>query len=152
MSATPPAGDAAVDDDDRVAALQAALVRSVVDGAPLPGGTPSPELPDLALAQREGVAPLLDEELPAGLAPALPRSVRLVTRDALQREAAARGDTAFLRLAPPTRDGATLWLALEVRLAPAGGGRDAVLGGVQVGLRAEGEGWRVVEAPRAFAV
>lgn len=136
----------------QLAALQAALLRSAIDGAPLPGGAPAVALPDRGLVVREGVARLLDEALAPGLAALLPRGVLLVSRDQLRRDAAARGDAAFLRLAPPAPAADVLWLSLEVRLAPADGTRDVALGGVQVGVRAAGSEWRVVEPPRAFAV
>ncbi|MDF1505121.1 hypothetical protein [Roseisolibacter sp. H3M3-2] len=135
-----------------LAALQAAVVRSAVGGAPLPGGAPPIALPDAVPPAGDGATLLLDEALPAGLSGLLLRGVRLVRPDALRRDAAALRGATFLRLAPASDAGALTRVALEVWRDPGDGTRWIALGGVQVAARRAGDGWRVAEPPRAFAV
>jgi hypothetical protein len=148
----PAAGDPGPIPDADLAELQGALLRSALGGVPLPGGAPPAPLPDRAFLPADGPVLLLDEHLAPGLAERLPDGVRIARQVEVRRAAAQARDAGYLGFRPPHAEGDTVWLTLEVRLAPGASSEPPLgLGGVQIGVRRGAGGWRVVEPPRAFA-
>jgi hypothetical protein len=143
---TDPSGAALADEE--LAALQEAVLGAVISGEPLAAGTPPLQLPDRAFLPAGEPLPLSRENLAPRLVASPAPGFRL-----LPAPPEAGGYLQFAPVAPVQRAGDATWIVLEVWLAPRDGEHAGhPLGGVQVGFRRDpAAGWRLAEAPRAFA-
>ena len=140
--------------DDTLRQLQAALLKAVLRGEPLPGGDQPVTLPDLAFVLRQPAVFLSDENLAGPISvEGAPRPVRVLSPEELAEEARGQGDVAYLRFGSAEREGDEVRLTLEARIASGDPQRRALgLSGLQVRFRREGDRWEVAADPASFAM
>ena len=139
--------------DETLRRLQEIFLAAAIGGRALPGAEAPVRMPDLPMILAGPVILLAEENVAGALEPAaLPRPLRIVGEAELRAEVAARGTVAFLRFQPAERQGDTVWLTLQARMATNQESASSLaLGGVRAGFRSEGGAWRVIEEPIAFA-
>jgi hypothetical protein len=128
--------------------LQAALLRSLLTGAPLPGGTAAARLPDEAFILREPDVYVEEANVVGRLAVGAPsRSVRVLSREGIRARTGPGEGPAYLSFETPEIEGTQVTLTVRARIASPTGGRDPVLSTVQVTFRRVGDAWETFGAP-----
>jgi hypothetical protein len=127
---------------DELARLQHRVLAAALGGAPLPGGAPL-AMPDLQFAKVGEEVVLSNANLAAG--------VRLDDLPAAVRAAAPGSTSAWLQFAPAEIHGDDLTLALQVRSAPPGGGRELPLSTLTLQFHRGANGWTLAAPPAAAA-
>jgi hypothetical protein len=118
--------------------LQESLLRSVLEGRPLPGREQAFAFPDRGFLLQQPELLLADENLAPGLSlEGLRPPLRVVPAGQL----GAGGDAVYLRFGPAEGDDQRLQLTLEAGIAATGERRAAGLSAVRVGFRRDGGAW-----------
>jgi hypothetical protein len=139
--------------DEIVAPLQHALLAAVLGRRPLPGSERPLMLPDLQFVLQGDAVVLADENLALQSPPAdLPRAVVVLGADELRDRAQSEGSVAHLRFQPAEREGDSIRVTLEARIASADPGQGVLgLSGVQAKFVEIGGRWELAEEPAFFA-
>ncbi len=136
-----------------LAHLQEAMLKAVLLNEPLPGGQDMVMFPDLAFVLRQPTIILVDENLMGHIAvEGSPKAIRVLSREALLRQARDEGDVVYLRFQPARREGDALWLTLEAKIASPDPRQPTLgLSGMQARFQEKAGQWGVVEVPIFFA-
>lgn len=125
--------------------LQQLVLESILTGQPLPGGGPV-SFPDQAFLDRQAAVFIEDANVKGKLSVGGSKPVRVVSADAIQKEAESAGELTYLRFDPPRIAGEEVSLTLHGKIA-AGNARTAGLSTVEVKFRRTADGWEVVDNP-----
>ena len=139
--------------DEVLGRLQELVLSAALASRSLPGLDRPLRLPDIAFVLRGPAILLSNENLAGSPAPeGLPLPLRILSPEAVQEEARAQGDLAYLRFQPPMVRDDTVSLTLEGRIAPQSAAHPLGLGGVRVVFREDAGEWRAVDEPLSFAL
>ena len=136
--------------DSVIASLQKTLLKAALLGETLPGGSRPLRLSDLDFILRHEHIYLSDENLAGDISvEGLPKPLRVMSREELQKQAEAEGDLAYLHFRPAEAVGGGVRLTLEGKLAASA--QPLGLSSVQVKFRDAGGHWESFDDPVAMA-
>lgn len=139
--------------DEALGQLQGTILRAVFSRQRLPGSQQPIQFPDLSFILRQSTIFLVNENLAESFSftDSL-KPVRILSSEALRREAQLQGDIAYLRFQTPQVENNVVRLTLEAKIASSDTNQQPLgLSGMQVRFQEVACQWKAVEEPIFFA-
>lgn len=139
--------------DEVLGQLQELLLKAVLLGQKLPGLNQVVQFPDLPFLLQESTVTLIDENLANSVsAEGVLVPVRILSLEALLKEAHAQGNIAYLRFQPLEIEDDTVRLTLEAKICTHDPNQPILgLSGIQVTFQRISGDWQVVNEPVLFS-
>lgn len=136
-----------------IAHLQGILLRAAILNQPLAGGSRPVRLSDLTFILRHPHIYLSDENLAGKISDdGLPKPLRVMSQEDLQKKASAEGDVAYLHFQPPDEADGAIRLTLEGKLYTQDPNQQPLgLSSVQAKFRKVDGRWESTDGPVALA-
>lgn len=135
-----------------VGKLQELIVKSIVTGEPLPGGTAPVTFPDVSFLQRQATV-VIDIANFAGKVESVGgKSVRIASLQRIRADARAQGDVTYLHFEPAVVEGDEIGVTVQGKIASGDPQRGTGnLSHIQMRFRKRGRAWELVEPPSYLA-